>query len=451
MPLALLLVLATQMSSGGSDDLLLKIGDRAPPFSMRDLDRQVFSLAHHTGPSATEPKKAVFIVFFATWCEPCKKEIPIVKRVHARWAAKGVEVIYIGLSQGPKELKPFAAQANMPWRVVPDSFGLLSRRYGAAQLPHVLLINSAGNIAFQHRGIAPDLQRTIEEAISKATGIAVPPGLDEGGAAAVAQTYEKKLILGRAPSGDGSTDRWQPLGIYLRDMVKAEIDLASEPSYAQFEKALKAGKYDIANAGPLVCNEVKKVYEPLVTLERQGTPTYLGLIFAMRASRLKKLGDLKGKTVGLVSPKSTSGGLYPQQALLKAGLIPGKNVTIKWLGSHSKVAAAVKDGIVDAGGCYEDCRDAVWSNQRGKAIATVVLDYTEEIPAEMIIVRRGLDAKTKADLRKALLGLNENTGIMTQISRGELPLTAVAEASDADLAPVAKAIKYVASKTKKKK
>ena len=78
----LLLALSLLAATPSSDDLLLKVGDPAPPFSMRDLDRQMFSLANHAGARADDPRKAILVVFFATWCEPCKKEVPIIKKIH---------------------------------------------------------------------------------------------------------------------------------------------------------------------------------------------------------------------------------------------------------------------------------------------------------------------------------------------------------------------------------
>jgi phosphate/phosphite/phosphonate ABC transporter binding protein len=446
--LALNLALA---AAGASDEPLLKIGEKAPPFSMRDLDRQVFALANHLGPGAPDPRKAVLVVFFATYCEPCKKEIPIIKKIFDRWSKSGVEIVYIGLSQGPADLGPFVKQVGMPWRVVPDSYGLLARRYGASQLPHLLLLDKEGTIKFQHRGIAPDIQKSIENELTKATGLPVPPGLAEAKPAVAAAKPEalKTMLMGRTPSTDeGAIVRWEPLAVFLGDKVKATIHLDSEESYAAYEAALLKGKYDLVNAGPLLCNRAKSMYEPLVVIERQNTPSYLGIIFTLRGSKAKKLADLKDQTVGLVSPESSSGGLYPLKALINAGLVPGKTVQIKWLGSHAKVAEAVKKREVEAGGCFEDCRDAAWKNTRGKAIATRVLEYTEEIPAEMIAVKRSLDPAVKEQLRQALLALNENQSILVQISQNELPITAMAKASDENLKRVAEVQALVDSKSK---
>lgn len=430
--------LTTLLGSTGTDEeFLVAVGEPAPPFSMRDLDRKMFSLASHTGETADDPKKAVLISFFATWCKPCIKEIPIIKRLHRRWSKHGVAVVYIGLSQGQKELGPFAKKQKMPWPVVPDTFGLLSRRYGATQLPHVILVDGAGKIAFQHRGIAPDLEQRLDTELAKLSGKSLKPlkskplVQEQGG-------DKQGLTMARPPASGQAAERWAPLALYIQEGSQHPITMDSPENYAAFEKSLKEGAYDIANAGPLLCAEVQDKYEPVVRIERQGSPTYLGMVFSTRDSGLKTVKDLKGKTIALVSKHSTSGGLYPLKALLDAGLVPGKDVKIQWLGSHAKVAQAVKDGKADAGGCFEDCRDLAWKRPRLKKRHTRVLGYTREIPAEMLIVRRDLDDKVKSALRKTLLKAAQERTLLNQISAAELPITGIVEASDKDLESVAK-------------
>jgi phosphate/phosphite/phosphonate ABC transporter binding protein len=449
MPLAMLLALSLPLQAPEGTDLLLKVGDPAPPFAMRDLDNKVFSLRDHTGKDATAKKNAILLAFFATWCEPCKKEIPIVKKLHQRWKGKGrdVEVVYVGLSQGAKELAPFAKEAGLPWRVVPDSFGLLARRYGATQLPHLFIVDREGRIAFQHRGIAPDLSTTLEAQLMRITG--QKPDEDPGPVQVDTPRFEKSLSLGRPPSSSGSAARWQPLAVFLSEAVGARVEPTTEPTYEAFEAALLAGKLDITNAGPLLAHKVRATYEPVARIERQGSPTYFGILFVPRQSPVRALADLRGKTVGLVAEHSSSGGLYAELALLDAGLVPGKDVTIKWLGDHSKVARAVKDGTVDAGGCYEDCRDAVWPDERAKGAATRVLSYTPEIPAEMILVKKALEPALKGKIATAVLAASKADGILAQISQGETSVTAFVASTPADLDAVAAALARVADATRK--
>ena len=436
---ALTLALTLQLGSTGGD-LLLNTGDSAPPFSMRDLDRKMFSLRDHVGNAPTEARKAMVLVFFATWCKPCMKEIPILKSVHRRWQGKGVEIAYIGLSQGDKDLGPFAKQESLPWRVIPDGFGLLARRYGVSQLPHLFIVGADGNIAFQNRGISEDLKATIEQQLGRLTG-ATPAADDEALPAVIDRPrFDTTYTLARVPSSSAVVARWQPLAAYVGETLQANVTLHTESSYEAFAEALRHGKYDFANAGPMLCYELRAEYEPLVRLERQGTPTYLGVLFALRKSPIASLAALRGKTLGLVSSESTSGGLYPQLALLDAGLIPGKDVTLRWLGNHTKVAEAVRDGTVDAGGCYEGCLDPVWPSDADKAASTRLLAYTAEIPSEAIVARRSLDAKVKEAMRRALIATTREAGILGQISEGEKSVTAIVAASDADLAAVGRAM-----------
>lgn len=446
MHLMLALALAIQLGSSADDDLLLKVGDPAPPFSMRDLDRKMFSLRNYTGQGATEPKRAVVMAFFATWCKPCMKEIPIIKKLYRGWRRMGVEVVYLGLAQGKKELGPFAKKHKLPWPVVPDSFGLLARRYGASRLPHLLIVDADGRIAFQHRGITPELQQMLNAQLTRITGGAVPEG-GEAETVVDKRRFESTYTLARAPSGAGSTERWRPLAAYLSEQISANLDLMSTGSYEEFKQSLREGKFDLANAGPMLCHEVRDQYEPIARIERQGAAHYFGILFALRDSGISKLTDLKGKTIGLVSERSTSGGLFPRLTLMEAGLDPSKDVTIQWLGTHPKVAEAVKAGTVAVGGCYEDCRDAVWHSQRAKARHTRVLAYTPQIPGEMIIVKRSLAPDLKAAMRKAVLAAGAQAGILSQISEGERAVTGFVASSEADLKAVDEVIKRVAGKS----
>ncbi|MBI3178479.1 MAG: TlpA family protein disulfide reductase, partial [Deltaproteobacteria bacterium] len=203
------LILAAQPPAS---ELLRKSGDAAPPFAMRDLGRALFSIRDHTGGSAKDPRKAIVMVFFATWCEPCMKEVPIIRDIHGRWTPRGVEVIYVGLSEGTKELTPFAEKHKFPWRVIPDAFGLLARRYGVSQLPHLFIIDKNGNVGFQHRGIAPDLAKLLDEQLGRITG----EKPDRQGSLDINKPrFNTTYRLGRAPSGPGSTARWAPLAAFL--------------------------------------------------------------------------------------------------------------------------------------------------------------------------------------------------------------------------------------------
>ena len=449
--LALSLVVSSLVSN---PDLLLQTGDKAPPYSMRDLDGNVFSLRDLTGPTAATPSKTVLMVFFATWCEPCKAELPDLRQIEKLWKTREVQVVHVGLSQNTETLLPFSLEQRITWPLVPDSFGLLGRRYGVDQLPHLFIINRDGDIAYQKRGLDPSLFETLNAQLALATGYEAPVVTSKRATnatkAAVVDRFDKELKFARAPSSEDSAARWQPLATYMGEHAKARIDMIQESAYTHFERGIKNAKYDLFNAGPMLCSESLKNYEPVALIEREGSRSYTGITFVPRTSSIKSVADLKGKTIGMVSATSTSGGLYPQKLLLDAGLRPGKDVRIKWFGSHAKVANAVKKGWVHAGACFEDCRNLAWKTQQQKTKATRILAYTADIPAEMIMMKRDLPDATKSAIRNALTQTDDRKGILARISQQEPPISAIVAATEKELESVQKVVEQVRKKNKKK-
>ncbi len=448
--LAFSLVVSSLISN---PDLLLQTGDKAPPFSMRDLDGNVVALRDLTGPTATAPGKTIVLSFFATWCEPCKAELQDLRQIEKLWKTREVQMIHIGLSQDAETLLPFSLQYKVNWPIIPDSFGLLGRRYGVDQLPHIFIINRDGEVAYQKRGLDPSLFETLNAQLALATGYEAPVVASKrainAAKSTVVKRFEQELKFARAPSSEDSASRWQPLATYMGEHANARIGMVQEKAYTHFERGIKKAKYDLFNAGPMLCSEALKDYEPVALIEREGSRSYTGITFVPRSSKVKSVADLKGKTIGMVSPTSTSGGLYPQKLLLDAGLRPGKDVRIKWFGSHAKVANAVKKGWVHAGACFEDCRNLAWKTQKQKTQATRILAYTADIPAELIMIKRTLPDATKKAIRKALTSTEGRNGLLTQISQEEPPISAIVSASEKELASVQEVVKQVRAKNKK--
>ena len=119
---------------------------------------------------------------------------------------------------------------------------------------------------------------------------------------------------------------------------------------------------------------------------------------------------------------------------------------IKWFGSHAKVAKAVRKGWVNAGACFEDCRDLAWASPLEKTKATRIIAYTADIPAEMIMVKRSLSDEQKRLMREALTEAPAQGGILSRISRGEAPISGIVAANDTNLEPIKSVIQQVEGK-----
>src|SRR5262245_59711224 len=69
-----------------------KIGQKAPDFTLPDLDGKPVSLSHYQG-------KVVVLDFWATWCAPCREELPIFQDLHEQYGSKGFEIVGISMDE----------------------------------------------------------------------------------------------------------------------------------------------------------------------------------------------------------------------------------------------------------------------------------------------------------------------------------------------------------------
>ena len=135
--------------------------------------------------------------------------------------------------------------------------------------------------------------------------------------------------------------------------------------------------------------------------------SYDGLIITRKDSGINSMKDLKGKRFAFVDPLSTSGTIYPQLAMMAAGIDPKKDLgqTI-FAGGHDKVVLAVYQKQVDAGAIYggvgSDARQRVQATIPDVMTQTKVIGHTDQIPNDNVSVRRELPAEMKSKLKAAL-------------------------------------------------
>lgn len=120
---------------------LLQVGDEAPNFELVDLyDSNVkHRLSDYEG-------KGVFLNFWGTWCEPCKKEMPAMSNQYAKYKEQGVEVLAINISQTDFEVKKFIEGLDVHFPVAIDGTKSVMTEYNVDLLPATILINPEGKV-----------------------------------------------------------------------------------------------------------------------------------------------------------------------------------------------------------------------------------------------------------------------------------------------------------------
>lgn len=115
---------------------------KAQDFTLRNLDGQDVSLSNFAG-------KIVFLNFWATWCVPCRKEMPAIEKLYQEFREKGLVVLALNWREDVDKIKPFLEEVKLSFPILLDSDGKVYDAYAAVSLlpraiPISYLINQEG-------------------------------------------------------------------------------------------------------------------------------------------------------------------------------------------------------------------------------------------------------------------------------------------------------------------
>ena len=126
-------------------------GTQAPDFTLKDLDNEDFSLSSLKG-------KVVLLDFWATWCYPCRVEIPHFIKLYDDYRSKGFEVVGIALDKdGASVVKPFAEKEKINYIVVIGDADVANAYGGIRAIPTTFVIDRKGSIHSKYVGVPKDM------------------------------------------------------------------------------------------------------------------------------------------------------------------------------------------------------------------------------------------------------------------------------------------------------
>jgi thiol-disulfide isomerase/thioredoxin len=177
--LALVLVPATSLA-----DEEVAEGLPAPPFTLRTINQEasgvpVVSLDRYVGAEPEDAEARVMLIsFFASWCGPCKKEMPYLQQLHSMYRDQGLRVVSVNIDREEPAIadaRAMIAQAKVTFPVLSDRFNFLARRYLGEQspLPSVFIVNRDGTIARIEKGYGKDASSFLLAEVQRALGLSV--------------------------------------------------------------------------------------------------------------------------------------------------------------------------------------------------------------------------------------------------------------------------------------
>lgn len=137
-------------------------GDQAPSFEAVALTGDTINLSDYEG-------QVVMLNFWATWCPPCRAEMPAIQSAYSERHDEGFMVLAINASESAETIAPFVQMIGMEFPVLMDLSGRLQRQFAIQSYPTSIFIDGTGQVYAQHSGMLNEtqLQDYIDQGIAR--------------------------------------------------------------------------------------------------------------------------------------------------------------------------------------------------------------------------------------------------------------------------------------------
>ena len=134
-------------------------GGKTPALALKDLQGNVHDLAAYRG-------KVVLVNFWATWCEPCRDEMPSIEKLKARFAGRPFVVLAVNVDEPESRIRNFLTQLPLSFPVLVDHERKFTKAWNVRVLPSTFVVGPGGGI---HYSVAGELDwgaRDVEERLA---------------------------------------------------------------------------------------------------------------------------------------------------------------------------------------------------------------------------------------------------------------------------------------------
>lgn len=136
---------AYSMASRKGGDLMTETGKMADDFTLTSLAGSSETLSSYKG-------KVVFLNFWATWCPPCRGEMPSIQKLHEKMQGKDFVILAVSVGERKQAVESFINNNKYTFSVLLDPENEVSEVYRVAGIPTTLLIDKSGKVVFRETG-----------------------------------------------------------------------------------------------------------------------------------------------------------------------------------------------------------------------------------------------------------------------------------------------------------
>ncbi len=127
---------------------VLAMGASAPTFQLDSMAGKKVNLSDLRG-------KVVLLNFWASWCGPCRKEMPILEQLHKQYQSKGVALVGVNVEPDSQEALKWLKVTPVSFSILFDRDSSVSKLYQVEGMPNTVILDRKGKVRFIHRGYKP--------------------------------------------------------------------------------------------------------------------------------------------------------------------------------------------------------------------------------------------------------------------------------------------------------
>ncbi len=130
----------------------------APDFTLRAMDGPNLRLKEQRG-------RVVMVNFWATWCGPCRQEMPQLNRLYEKYKASGFVLLGVNVDDDQRKAAEVAAKLGVTFPVLLDTDKTVSKLYDLSTMPSTVIIDRDGKVRYVHRGYLTGYEDNYEKQI----------------------------------------------------------------------------------------------------------------------------------------------------------------------------------------------------------------------------------------------------------------------------------------------
>jgi thiol-disulfide isomerase/thioredoxin len=125
-----------------------EISGPAPDFTLKSNSGKNLKLSEYRG-------KVVLINFWASWCGPCRQEMPLLDKLHQKYASYGFTVLGVNVEEDSAAAEKVLKDITVSFPVLFDNRNSASKTYNVSAMPSTILVDRDGNMRYLHKGYKP--------------------------------------------------------------------------------------------------------------------------------------------------------------------------------------------------------------------------------------------------------------------------------------------------------